>query len=104
MKTNIWMPILAPMLRSATEVKAFLIMMNRTVAMTDATVMHSAAKKVNIEMKKAAQRERTDSGTMNIMMKLKHAPTKKRPNIQCETVSIRPSILVTSAGSETEEC
>ena len=89
------------MLRSSIEVKAFSMMMNITVAMTDATVVKRAAKNVNRPMRRAAQREKTDSGTRSIMTKLRHAPMRKRPNIQCETVSMRPRILVTSAGRAT---
>jgi len=77
------------------------MMMNMTVAMTEATVMNSAVRKVKMEMKKAAQREKTERGVMNIMTNARHAPERKSPNIQCETVSIRSRMLVTCAGRAT---
>ena len=93
--------MLAPMLSSVTEVKALLAMMNRTVAMTDATVVKRAARKVKKPTASAAHLEKTASGLRNIMTKLKQAPERKRPNIQCETVRIRSRMSVTWAGRET---
>ncbi|KAK4996187.1 hypothetical protein LTR28_000271, partial [Elasticomyces elasticus] len=54
MKTNIFVPRVAPMLRSATEVNALRMMMNMTVAMTLAPVVQSAATKVKKPMGSAA--------------------------------------------------
>jgi len=103
-KTNISMPRLAPMLSWVTEPKAFLMMMNMTVASTVATVTHSAARKVKMAMTKAAQRETTDKGVMKIMTKVRQAPERKRPNIQCDTVSMRLRMLVMSEGRATVWC
>lgn len=101
MNTNISTPMAAPMLSSVTDVKAFCMMMNRMVAMTEATVMKRAARKVKRPTPNAAQREKTERGVMKIMTKAKHAPERKRPNIQCDTILIRPRIEVTSAGRVT---
>ncbi len=57
--------------------------------------------KVNIVIGKVAHREYTDSGTMNIMMKLMHAPVKKRPNITCETTRMSLRISSTCADRAT---
>lgn len=67
---------------SATDVKAFLMMMNMTVAMTAATVMNRAARKVKIMLKNATQREKTERGLMKIMTKARQAPARNSPNIQ----------------------
>lgn len=103
MNANILVPRLAPMLSSETEVNAFCIMMNITVAMTVATVMNRAAKKVNMPVNRVSQREKTARGFKSIITKDKQAPVRKRPNIQCETVSIRPRISVRSVGSATRK-
>jgi hypothetical protein len=53
-----------------------------TVAMTEATVMRRAAKKVKIPVNMVSQREKTARGFRKIMTKDKQAPARKRPNIQ----------------------
>ena len=70
------------MFSEVTDVRALLKMMNIAVANTVATVVHSADRKVNNMIGSDAQRLNTDSRTMKIMMKFKHAPVRKRPNIQ----------------------
>lgn len=57
MKANIFVPISAPMLSSVTEVAAFCTMTQTAVAMTVATVVKRAARKVKNMTAKAAQRE-----------------------------------------------
>jgi hypothetical protein len=103
MNTNILMPSVAPMLSCSTEVVAFCMMMNMTVAMTVATVVKSAAKKVKMPVNRVSQREKTARGLRIIMTKDKQAPERKRPNIQCDTVLIRPRISVSSVGSATKD-
>ena len=103
MNTNILMPTSAPMLSSSTEVNAFFMMMNMTVAITAATVVNRAAKKVKMPVNRVSQREKTARGFKKIMTKARQAPERKRPNIQCETTLIRPRISVRSVGSATGE-
>lgn len=103
MNANILVPSSPPMLSSSTEVKAFCMMMNMTVAMTVATVVKRAAKKVKIPVKRVSQREKTARGFKSIITKDKQAPARKRPNIQCETTLISPRISVTSVGSVTKK-
>lgn len=101
MNTNISVPSMAPILSSATEVKALRMMMNMTVATTVATVMKRAARKVKIMTRKAHQREKMEMGWRNIMTNARQTPERKRPNIQCETTLMRWRMLVTSAGRVT---
>lgn len=82
MNTNIFVPKVAWMLSSVTEVKASFMITNRTVAMTEATVMKRAAKKVKMAVKKATQREKTAKGLRKIMTKARQAPDRNKPNIQ----------------------
>ena len=103
MNANILVPSSPPMLSSSTEVKAFCMMMNMTVAITAATVVNRAAKKVKMPVNRVSQREKTARGFKKIMTKARQAPERKRPNIQCETTLIRPRISVRSVGSATGE-
>lgn len=103
MNANILPPRLAPIFSSETDVNAFCIMMNITVAMTVATVMKRAAKKVKMPVNRVSQREKTAIGFKSIITKDKQAPVRNRPNIQCETVLIKPRISVRSVGSATEK-
>jgi hypothetical protein len=73
----------------------------KTVAITAATVVTSAVRNVSIAMGSDAHLENTAKGTMKIMMKLKHAPVKKSPNIHCETIRISFRMSSTCAGSAT---
>ena len=57
MNANILVPSSAPILSSVTEVAAFLTITQTAVAMTVATVVKRAARKVKIMIAKAAQRE-----------------------------------------------
>lgn len=82
MNANILVPNEPPILSSSTEVKAFCMMMNMTVAMTVATVVKRAAKKVKIPVKRVSQREKTARGLSSIMRNDRQAPARKRPNIQ----------------------
>jgi len=82
MNTNIRIPRLASIFSCVTDVMAFFMMMNITVAMTVATVVQSAPKKVRIMMKSVAQRVNTAMGTIKIITKFRQMPVMKRPNIQ----------------------
>lgn len=82
MNTNIFVPMLASMFKSATDVKACCIMTNRTVAMTLATTIHRALTKERRAMGKAAQREKTARGARKMRTKERQAPVRNRPNIQ----------------------
>ena len=101
MNANISTPILAPMLSECWLVTASFMMMNMTVAMTLATVVQSAAKKVRSMMTSVGQRLRTARGAMKIMTKERQTPVRKRPNIQWETMRMRPRTLLILAGSAT---
>lgn len=57
MNANISLPIDASMLRSVSLLNTFLMMMKRTVAMTAATVMINALRKVKMASGNVAQRE-----------------------------------------------
>ena len=56
MKANICVPMWPSMLSWSTEVMAFCMMMNRTVAMTVATVVKRAARKVRMVTRRPSQR------------------------------------------------
>lgn len=103
MNANISTPILAPILSECWLVTASFMMMNMTVAMTLATVVQSAAKKVRSMMTRVGQRLRTARGVMKIMTKERQTPVKKRPNIQWEAVRMRPRTELILNGSATNQ-
>ena len=72
-----------------------------TVAVTEAAVVNSAAKKVKIAIGKAAQREYTDKGVRKTRVAERQAPVRKRPNITCEAILMRFKISLILAGSAT---
>jgi hypothetical protein len=81
MNANIFVPIFALILTSGNPVTAFRNMMNITVATTVATVVHSAAMKVNVATGNAAHLEYSESGVRKIMTNSRTVPVKKRANI-----------------------
>ena len=60
-----------------------------TVAMTVATVVTRAVRKVKIMIGNEAQRVYTERGTMKIITKVRHAPVRNSANIHSETTRIR---------------
>jgi hypothetical protein len=103
MNANICVPIAPSMLSCSTDVTAFCMMMKSTVAITVATVVKSAARKVKIVTSRPTQRVYTVISCIGIMTKERQAPAKKRANIQLETRRIRSRMSVTSAGRATGE-
>jgi hypothetical protein len=88
MKANILVPIVAPILTSVTEFsKAFCMMMNMTVATTEAAMIQIASNAVRSMTTNAVQRLVTERKTIKIMTKEKHVPARKRPNIHFEAIS-----------------
>lgn len=77
------------------------IIINITVAITDATVVRSAARKVISASGRESQRVKTLRGRRKITRKSRQMPERKRPNIQLETVLMRSRMELMSAGRAT---
>jgi len=76
---------------------------NMTVAITEAPITHIPLIAVKIMTKNAVQRLKTESRTMNIMTKERHAPVRKRANIYKEAVWMISTMSVRSEGNSTVE-
>lgn len=106
MNANISIPIVGTILTVSTAPwTAFLKIRNMTVAITVATVVNRAVRKVKIATGHVAHRVKIENGVRNMETKQQQAPVMKRPNIQWLTTrtSFNASMMVDGRAIEAPE-